>query len=334
MNMKYINGSEIGKTKIGIYRHITDTSGKLITIETYFEKFVPAYQNDVIRLRHLPTEDEKKKYKAENLAAATFSCICGEDKSQVLERNDLIVIDIDYKDNVEKFEEVDARWWQMQLYNLPYVYASNVSASGKGIYLIIPIDNPDDKTFKAHFKALERDFMNQLGIKIDKSCKNVNRLRFISWDSWEIMYKADEDVAYYEDAVYEEVYDESKYSRYDIKFNEEDTGKKDMIHDMDLVYNTVSSLIKDGYYRTTTYDEWCLEAYRLNALGETGRQLFHELSAASASYDGPAVCDRQFNNCRDTRFALSDSVLHFYHMAKLVYGNDWKNKVKNNDKTL
>ena len=66
MNMKYINGSEIGKTKIGIYRHITDTSGKLITIETYFEKFVPAYQNDVIRLRHLPSEDEKKKYKVDN----------------------------------------------------------------------------------------------------------------------------------------------------------------------------------------------------------------------------------------------------------------------------
>ena len=54
-----------------------------------------------------------------------------------------------------------------------------VCDNGKGWFAIFRIAYPDEH--KAQFEVLQRDFANS-GLVIDKSCKDVNRMRFISYD--------------------------------------------------------------------------------------------------------------------------------------------------------
>ena len=53
------------------------------------------------------------------------------------------------------------------------------SASGKGVWGLVPIY--DRTKHQEHFEALEHCF-NRIGVKIDPACKNINRLRFASYD--------------------------------------------------------------------------------------------------------------------------------------------------------
>ena len=54
------------------------------------------------------------------------------------------------------------------------------SASGLGVWALIPLFDPSKHL--QHFKGLQYAF-KQIGLTIDDSCSNVNRLRFASYDS-------------------------------------------------------------------------------------------------------------------------------------------------------
>jgi hypothetical protein len=86
-----------------------------------------------------------------------------------------IDIDDDHNPGMTDFEKV-----RDQLAEISNVYFSGLSASGKGVFLIIPIYSPKQHT--AHFEALKTDFQKQFGITIDNSCKDVSRLRYVSYD--------------------------------------------------------------------------------------------------------------------------------------------------------
>lgn len=86
-----------------------------------------------------------------------------------------IAIDFDAKDNPEKTAVEIKR----QACNLANVYYCGFSCSGKGVWALIPIF--DETKHLEHFKALEVVFQS-IGLTLDKSCKNVNRLRFASYD--------------------------------------------------------------------------------------------------------------------------------------------------------
>ncbi len=88
-----------------------------------------------------------------------------------------VCIDIDDKHNPDITD-----WPALRddLANIPEVYFSALSVSGRGVFLIIPISNPERHV--DHFQALEIAFKKAYGITIDKSCKDVSRLRFVSSD--------------------------------------------------------------------------------------------------------------------------------------------------------
>lgn len=89
-----------------------------------------------------------------------------------------IAIDVDgvnHGDNLE-YTPAELKAKISQIVNVAYC---GYSCSGKGVWALIPIF--DTTKHLEHFKALEVVFQ-RIGLTIDASCKNVNRLRFASYD--------------------------------------------------------------------------------------------------------------------------------------------------------
>lgn len=166
--------------KVSYYDNYTNKKGEVITLKQALEMGGEADVKSVIdKLRTIDKNTRKDDYRTIKNTLPTFtpSCICGEDKGHIDTLNKVICIDID---NVRDVEEV-----REKINTLPYVCYSSLSCGGNGLYCIIPIGEYKDKDgFKEYFTALQYEFAN-MGIEIDNSCKNVNRLRIVSYDNKE-----------------------------------------------------------------------------------------------------------------------------------------------------
>lgn len=111
------------------------------------------------------------------LRCATMSGIFRERKANSIEAySGLICIDVDGKDNPEITDVEIIKKISEKLTSVLY---SGLSVSGKGIFCLIPLSNP--QRHLEHYYALEKDFKD-LGITIDPSCTDISRLRFQSYD--------------------------------------------------------------------------------------------------------------------------------------------------------
>jgi hypothetical protein len=94
------------------------------------------------------------------------------------EHSHLLMFDIDPGQN-PGLNEQTAPLWRDRIAGLQEVAYCALSVSGKGVWGVVPISNPEHH--KEHFAALEADFAGW-GITIDAACKNVAHLRFWSHD--------------------------------------------------------------------------------------------------------------------------------------------------------
>ena len=126
------------------------------------------------------TEDKTKKRELKlKLPCSMISVRCDgtcKEKENIKEYHNIICIDVDHDDNtkysIEQLKEI--------VNNSPYVFYSALSCSGKGLLCLICLDGTIND-FLPHYYALETYF-KQMDIVIDKSCKNPNRLRFVTSD--------------------------------------------------------------------------------------------------------------------------------------------------------
>lgn len=126
-------------------------------------------------------ENEGIRRKLKNsLPAVTPSGIFVKRKADLIKKyTGIICIDIDGKDNLEivEFEALKMRLMDSILGD--YILYCGLSSGGKGIFCLIRVAYPE--RHKEHFYALAQDFAS-LGIVIDRSCSDICRLRFYSWD--------------------------------------------------------------------------------------------------------------------------------------------------------
>ena len=133
-------------------------------------------QQDAVRA----VSDPKKQGDLKNKMPVLLPCGIfkgAKDAKNLVKHTGLIAIDIDAKDNLH-IRNFDAL--QIELCKIKYVAYCGKSVRGKGYFLIIPIAYPDKH--KLHFKYIESYFKSK-GIVIDPTCKNVNRLRYYSYDA-------------------------------------------------------------------------------------------------------------------------------------------------------
>lgn len=137
------------------------------------------YKENIQQIRSIDRDTNEKEYKRKKMQMPMFtvSCSCGCNAKEIDKYTNIICLDIDEKDNQQtNIEEI-----RQKVNKLPYTLYSSKSVGGKGLYCLIFVDGDKD-AFLPHFKALQDEF-SQIGITIDKSCKNLNRLRVISYDT-------------------------------------------------------------------------------------------------------------------------------------------------------
>lgn len=118
-------------------------------------------------------ENEYKELKRQLPSFTASATYRGERKAENLTNyNALCVIDLDNLADVEKAKE--------DVSKLPFVLYCAKSVGGKGLYCIVRLDGDIDD-YKAHWYALKDDFEG-IGYKVDISCKDISRLRFVSYD--------------------------------------------------------------------------------------------------------------------------------------------------------
>ena len=108
------------------------------------------------------------------------SCIMlptAKDKSQanISKLNGFILLDVDAQD------QVNAINWE-NVKKDPYVSIIHKSFGGDGYVIFVKSKCKKPEQFKYYYNALAEYFYRNYGIISDPSCKNPNRLRFISYD--------------------------------------------------------------------------------------------------------------------------------------------------------
>lgn len=136
------------------------------------------YLNQQNAVRNAIDENEQNRLKSMVPCITPCGVFSGsKTKSNLVKHTGLIAIDIDFKDNehLTNFASLKNEFSKMS--NVAYC---GHSIRGKGYWLIIPIAFAEKH--ELHFKFIQNYFWSK-NIIIDKSCNNVNRLRFYSYDA-------------------------------------------------------------------------------------------------------------------------------------------------------
>ena len=228
--------------------------------------------------------------------SGTFAPTCKAEN--LVAHSTLLCIDIDKKDNmdVDWFDDLKHEW-----HNIPQILYAGRSIRGKGWFAIFRIAYPDKH--EAQFEALKHDFANS-GLIIDKACKNVNRMRFISYDPEPYI---NEDAT-----LYTKVWVEPKQTYHSSSAYSGD--------DMEQVEKCCHIIEDRSIDITATYDEWFHVGAALASLGECGRSLFHMVSSQNAKYKASET-DKKFDNL--LRNVSNIKIGTFFHICS-QYGINWK----------
>jgi len=267
-------------TKISYYRNVEDNVGSEISLRDFL--FNDQHKEQIEYIRSISDEDKQKRLKLQLPVATisgTFAPTCKAEN--LVAHSNLLCIDIDKKDNmdVDWFDDLKHEW-----HNIPQILYAGRSIRGKGWFAIFRIAYPDKH--EDQFEALKRDFANS-GLIIDKACKNVNRMRSISYDPEPYI---NEDAT-----LYTKVWVEPKPAYHSSSAYSGD--------DMEQV-EKCCHIIEDRSIDIT--------ATSLASLGECGRSLFHMVSSQNAKYKASET-DKKFDNL--LRNVSSINIGTFFHIC-------------------
>ena len=129
-------------------------------------------------IRAIEDKKERDKYKGSVYAISTSATFATRSKDVPIEMrirvyNGLIWLDIDGVTNLLELKE--------QLMHIPFVVAVFVTFSGRGLCAVVSTDNTDFTKHEEYCNALYADMLER-GIVVDTACKDVTRLRVLSYD--------------------------------------------------------------------------------------------------------------------------------------------------------
>jgi hypothetical protein len=161
---------------ISKYNKITDTVNTAISMEDLLNLIKTGGPHKTM-IQEIRTEKNTTKQAElkKQLPAVTISGLFegGRNEKSLKKHSGFIQIDIDkitsLNENMEKLK------------NDPYSYAVFLSPSGNGIKIIVPISK-DKNLHKKTFEQLQTYYSDKYNIAIDKQCKDIPRLMYLSWD--------------------------------------------------------------------------------------------------------------------------------------------------------
>ncbi len=188
--------SEFKDIQISHYKNCTATICTALNLDSLFapirsgEGLKPLIEK--LRTTDNPTEKEKLK---QQLPAVTVSGLFGKarTKENLLAYSGLMQVDFD---KVEYLTETRAK-----LEKDKFSFAVFLSPSGNGIKLIVRVSN-DYRNHSHSFLALEKYYLETYNLQLDKSCKDINRLMFLSWDK--DLFTNEKAIVFYPEKDFEE----------------------------------------------------------------------------------------------------------------------------------
>jgi predicted P-loop ATPase len=225
---------------------------KNVTIDTYLEWIKEGrWQDQVLAVRN-------KKLEKRHLEVATVSGVfdISKEEKNLVEHSGFICIDIDKKDNIAAIDK-DV------LAADEYTYAIHDSASGTGgVAIIVRID---PKKHKDAFDGLQKYYFEKYGIVIDSSCRNINRLRYVSYDPDLYLNNRSKTFKTYLKKVEKQVnYNTPVFVKSDFDEMVNKAAPMNLFHD---------------------YSDYIRLAFALaHEFGESGRDYFHALCSSSTKY--------------------------------------------------
>ena len=244
------------------------------TLAEFLQLGLKQHKDTIDHIRTIEDKSERNRLKTTLLPSGSISvCLTTRESSKPLDQritqyNPLIVLDFDNLPDIEAAKQT--------LASLPYIYYAGLSVSGRGLFAIIPIAAADHTQHKTYFHALEKE-MQTLGLTIDKACKDITRLRVISYDENPYINPDCTTYTLYETATPEQ--------------DPEETTTEDL-EALKLEEHII--LWEEQQIPLDDYDQWITVGMALSRLGEPGRQAFHRVSRYSDKYTTEAT-DKAFD---------------------------------------
>lgn len=267
--------------------------------------------HNILESWHYATWDEFEEFKkvmkkVVNPNCWTPSCVIKEGEqrkdSNIAVYNPLTSIDLDHKQqSAEKMAEFDCL--KETLCKYPWVLYCGESLSGTGYFLLAYIDSTDPEKFKYYYQALV-DIIEADGWVCDRATSSPSNFRFVSYDPQP--YINFEAVPFHLDV--EEMLAERKQ-----KLANRDFPKCDKEIQDDFC--KVQNIIRNNNIIIDDEKDWFEIGLSLaDAFGESGRQLFHEISCTSSKYN-ERYTDNKFSWCLTHSFHVH-TLGTFIHVLK------------------
>lgn len=246
---------------------------KTITYRDWLIKENEVLKDKVNRVR----AEQNKKLKL-TLPCITGSGIISDGRADknLKHHNGYIVLDIDEKENLHLKKEYFSQLKKKVFRKFSEICYAGHSVGGVGYYLIIGIENP--YRHKEYFEYLANWFRYSEDINIDKTCKNLSRLRYYSVDDNPYI---NENATILKETVLNKIAAPTVVRRV--------TDSENNLTEL------VDKIEASGISIAPSYEEYLkLAIVFYNEQGEEGRDLFHSVCSLDPSYDAKD-CDKQFN---------------------------------------
>lgn len=202
------------KNKDGIY--VPGVIAKTTDLYKELHRFKEGYYSVAVeQCRSFDTKVERDEYKVRNINAVTFSCLFKDGDyrkgTNIVSNTNIMCIDIDDKglsnfiaSQRQSNPNYSLHDYKKELFDsLPCIY-SGLSVSGTGIFLLIRYEAAEHLDV---FMDIQDYFDKTYGVKIDAACKDLNRLRFATFDPMSYIMPWDESKCW---AISQAFYDRKK----------------------------------------------------------------------------------------------------------------------------
>ena len=264
--------------KISLLKNAYDkTSKATIEFESYIDNIKNGvWVNQVIEIRSLRQKYkageiekavyQKAKEKVQAVAASgTFSYLNAQG---LMEHSGIIAIDFDEEDNPEGIDI-------SQMAADGYTYAIHRSIGGDGLAVYVKID---PKKHLESFEGLKVYYANTYKAVVDKSCKDVSRLRYVSSDEMATIHH------------------DSKVFKSYIEVKAQIPQNRVFTQQPNDIEHIINQVVNRNIDMVSNYDDWLNVGFGFaREYGEGGRSYFHSVSATSTKYDYQAT-DKKYTH--------------------------------------
>lgn len=300
-------------------------------ISFYNDRYQTKSSKTITYRELLKNHDEFINTPKESLPVVTIHGVFNEGRTQesAISVNPVVCIDIDYKDNINRLScDRALSMLQYQLFNNENVIAVAKSASGKGLFALVATENCDPVKY---YSVIATEWESRYFLKIDKSCGNVSRIRYVAASPDALIKDDEEEIIPYhiDDTILNNLKGGVESSRTQIDYTQEPelTGK---LADRLFLHKALCWLYKNDGLRLDSEHEWFTYGCAFASLGEIGRGYFHLFSKISKNYKGMRDTDRKFAHClKYSKIGKNSAMLRFYALCKQRIGRNWVHVVDN-----